>query len=105
MEELIKKWKELCMKANQHGIPVPLVRDPKKGRGSVSLTMVFISFNIWLVSIINDVAQVFGGLNTDSAFNMFIACAGLYWGRKLTKDDKSITVAEELHEVLEKGSK
>ena len=98
IEDLMKKWKELCRKLNEKGIPVPLVRDPKKDRGSVSLTLVFISFNVWLVSIVGKAADVLGGMDTDSALQMFLATAGLYWGRKLTsgKGETSLDGLEDL---------
>lgn len=105
MNELIKKWKDLCTKMNKHGIPLPMIRDPKKGQGSVSLTLVFISFNVWLVSMIGHAAGALGGMDHDAALQMFLASAGLYWSRKLTKDEKSIELAEEQYETLEKNQK
>jgi hypothetical protein len=32
------------------------------------------------------IAGVFGGIDPGQCLNMFLACAGLYWGRKFQKD-------------------
>lgn len=83
IKDLVRKWKGLCLKMNQSGVPVPLVRDPKKGRGSVSLTLVFLSFNIWLISIIGKATNLLGGVDNSAALQMFMVTASLYWFRKL----------------------
>lgn len=83
--------KELIDKLNQKGIPVPMVRNPRSGIASVSLTLVFISFNVWLVSIVGKAAGFFGGIDANQAFNMFIACSALYWSRNLNiSKDKAV---------------
>lgn len=92
MGNLTKKWKDIINKCNSHGIPVPLIRDPKSGLGSVSLTLAFLSFNVWLVSIIGKAAGALGGIDTAQTMNMVIICFSLYFGRKFQKDDKGIIV-------------
>lgn len=78
---------------NSKGIPVPMIRDPKSG-ASVSLTLMFISFNIWLVSIIGKAAGALGGMDPNQTLNMFMACAGLYFGRKFQRDEKGAASLE-----------
>lgn len=97
IENLKNKWVEFVDKMNSLGIPVPMVRNPKTGYASVSLTLVFISFNVWLVSIVGKAAGFFGGVNPDQAFNMVIAAFSLYFGRNLSlsKDDKKLTQKDE----------
>lgn len=90
-----QKWMDIVNKANSAGIPIPLVRDAKTGLGSMSLTLVFLSFNVWLMSVIGKVAGHLGGMNPDQCLNMFLACAGLYWGRKFQKDDKKIDLGSD----------
>lgn len=100
LNKLKNKWLDFVRKLNSNGIPVPLVRDPKLKTSSVSLTLVFISFNVWLVSVVGKASGFFGGVNPDQAFNMFMACATLYFGRNLTfnKDDKQTEVEEKKDE-------
>lgn len=88
MGNLIEKWKQFVRDMNAKGVPVPMIRDGKTGQASVSLTLVFLSFNVWLVSIIGKAAGALGGIDPSQTLNMFMVCAGLYFGRKFQKDEK-----------------
>jgi len=109
-QDILDKWKEWVGKLNESGIPMPTVRDPKTGKGSVSLTLVFMSFNLCVLSILGKASLIIfkafhiGGLDADTAnllsaidasqaLSLFIACAGLYFGRKLT-DNKGNTLGD-----------
>lgn len=72
---------------NTKGIPIPILRDPKTQEGSVSLTLVFISFNVALVGLVGKWAGALGGIDLNQALNLFYACAALYWGRKIQGGD------------------
>ncbi len=89
---MLEKIKELLSKANAKGIPTPMMRDPLTGVGSVSLTMLFISFNVVLVSLGGKLAGKFGGVNTDQAIYFFTICSGLYFARKMTSDKGKVTI-------------
>jgi hypothetical protein len=82
---MMEKLKQLARKMNDLGIPLPNVRDPKTGKGSVSLTLVFISFNLCLVGIVGKWSKVLD-VDINQAINLFMVCAGLYWGRKFQHD-------------------
>lgn len=86
--KLKDKWDQVVRDANRRGIPIPMIREPKTGLGSVSLTLVFISFNVWLISVIGKAAGALGGVDSGQCLQMFLACAGLYWGRKFQSDGK-----------------
>jgi hypothetical protein len=78
------EFKDLFKRMNKYGIYLPLVCDPKTGRGSVSLTLVFLS-SIWVqLSLVGKVVTAFGGLDTESAIYWFLSCSALYFGRKLS---------------------
>jgi hypothetical protein len=105
MHELFAKWKKFVSDMNAKGVPVPMIRDSKTGSGSVSLTLVFLSFNIWIVSIVGKWSGQLGGINPTETLNMFMVCAGLYFGRKLQKDPKgniSVDLPESEQEDLKK---
>ena len=106
MKELKQKWNEIVRTLNERGIAVPMLRDPKTKQGSISLTLVIVSFMTWMVSIVGKAADALGGMNPDQCLNMFVVCAGLYWGRKFQKDGTKIVISEkgEIDEVLEKGN-
>lgn len=95
MKDLFEKWKQFVNNMNKLGIPFPTVRDPKSGFGSISLTLVFLSFNIWVVSIIGKYAGQLGGIDPSQTLNMFLVCVGLYFGRKFQKDEKGAIIIEE----------
>ena len=86
----MNKWNEFIKILNTKGIPIPTIRDPKTQQGSISLTLVFISFNLFVLSVIGKYAAIFGGIDTNQSLNLFYACAALYWGRKFQNGNVSI---------------
>ncbi len=87
LNDIKQKWCEFVAKMNAKGVPLPMVRDPKTGLGSVSLTLVFISFNVVLVGLVGKWVEKLGGLDLSQALNLFYACAALYFGRNLSAKD------------------
>lgn len=61
-----------------------MIRDPKTGVGSVSLTLVFLSFNAVLVGLVGKWSKSLDGIDLNQALNLFYACAALYFGRNLS---------------------
>lgn len=94
IKELSNAWKTFTGRLNKYGIPLPSVRDPKTGRGSISLTLVFISFNMVLVGVVGKWSGALGGIDIAQALNLFYACAALYWGRKFQGRDVEIGESE-----------
>lgn len=84
---LIQKWKQFTSKLNSNGIPLPTIRDPNTGKGSISLTLVFVSFNMVLIGVVGKWSGTLGGIDIAQALNLFYACAALYWGRKFQGKD------------------
>jgi hypothetical protein len=78
------KWLEVVSAANSKGIPVPQVRDPKTGIGSVSLTLVTLSTVLVIVGIIGKWAGKLGGIDINSALQFFYASCALYFGRNIS---------------------
>lgn len=85
------KWIVFVNKLNSLGIPLPMAKDPTSGRGSVSLTMVVVSFCFCILGIIGKWNKVVG-IDYSEAFNLFIACSSLYFGRKLSKSGNNISI-------------
>lgn len=84
--ELKEKWLAFVRGMNERGFPIPTIRDPATKVGSMSLTLVFISFNFCLLAMIGKAAGFLGGIDPSQALNLFMVCAGLYWGRKFQRD-------------------
>ncbi len=103
------KWKEIVSKANENGIPLPMVRDPKTKVGSVSLTMVVVSFGLMAACTLIAIALVvnkWGNFFSDKdaigslkeaffmALQMATLSCGLYWGRKFQRDESGLVSVE-----------
>lgn len=80
---MIDKIKDLINKLNEKGIPLPMLRDPKTSVSSVSLTMMFLSFNVVLVGLIGKWSNALGGVDLTQALYWFGMCSSLYFFRKL----------------------
>lgn len=70
---------------NKKGIPLPLLRDPTTGQGSVSLTMMVTSFAICLVTLAGKITRVIGEVEYANCLWLFGICSSLYFGRKMNK--------------------
>lgn len=75
------KWKNFVGRMNRAGVPVPTIRDPKTGVGSVSLTLVFVSSILVILGIIGKWSQAFGTVDVNNALEFFYASSALYFGR------------------------
>lgn len=81
LQELLKKLKKLVEVANTYGIPLPMVRDPKTKRGSVSLTLVFISSIMVILGLVGKWSGKLGVVDINNALEFFYASSFLYFGR------------------------
>jgi hypothetical protein len=81
-------------KMNAQGIPLPMVRDPKLGRGDVALTLVVLSSIYVQVALVGKWAGWLGGVDPSQAMNWFYGCSALYWARKLSVDGKKTSLGE-----------
>jgi hypothetical protein len=70
---------------NKIGIPLPLLRDPATGQGSVSLTMMVTSFAICIVTLAGKITNYLGEVDYSNCLWLFGICSSLYFGRKVTK--------------------
>ncbi len=85
LKELQRKLVDWCTK---QGIPVPILRDPITQKPSASFTLLVISSGLVIFGLLNKVAKLVDGVDIENAMQFFYACAGLYFGRKLTSDKK-----------------
>jgi cobalamin synthase len=80
-------------KLNEKGVPLPMMRDPRTGLGSVSLTMLFISFNVVLLGLIGKWSKLLD-IDVQQAIYWFMVCAGLYFSRTLSKDGNNVQLQD-----------
>ena len=115
LKQIKRKWLKFVNALNELGIPIPMARDPKTKLGSVSLSMVCVSFGLMaacvvlaILLVVNKLANFFTTPDSSlaslkeafwMAFQMSSLSAGLYWGRKFQKDDKKISLEDEEKKV------
>jgi len=85
IKNLQKKLIDWCTKK---GIPVPVIRDPISQKPSASFTLLVVSSGLVIFGLLNKVAKLVDGVDIENALQFFYACAGLYFGRKLTSEKK-----------------
>jgi len=68
---------------NALGVPLPMVRDPKTGSGSVTLTMTVMSFTACLMGQIGKISNLLGNVDLSQANYLFLMCLGAYLGRRM----------------------
>lgn len=92
LAQILSKWKVLVNAMNAKGIPMPTVRDPKTGQGSISCTLVFVSSVIVIIGLIGKWSKLLGDIDDSNALQFFYASCALYFGRNLKgKDGSTIT--------------
>jgi hypothetical protein len=85
LKQLQNKLTHLCLKK---GIAVPVLRDPVTQQPSASFTLLVVSSGLVIFGLINKMAKLVDGVDIENALQLFYASAGLYFGRKLTGDNK-----------------
>jgi hypothetical protein len=85
IKELQQRLVDWCTKK---GIPVVVFRDPVTQVPSASFTLLVVSSGLVIFGLLNKVAKIVDGVDIENALQFFYACAGLYFGRKLTNNKK-----------------
>ncbi len=98
-----QKWIEFINKMNKLGIPVPTVRDPRTGKGSITAALVVFSAGLFgfciLFMLASTIAKLAGFFSlteislaqvktaADYSFQFLLAALGGYLGRHLQKGE------------------
>jgi len=88
---LKKKWSNLISRMNYYGIPLPTLRDPKSGVGSVSLTLLVLASMMVLIGLVGKWSGRLGIIDIHNALEFFYSCAALYFGRNWRNNSASLT--------------
>lgn len=103
IKEFKDKWLAFVDKMNKHGVPVPTVRDPRTGKGSITAALVVFSagmFGLCIVFMLASAVAKWAGLfilttesllqiktAADYSFQFLLAALGGYLGRHLQKGE------------------
>jgi hypothetical protein len=85
IKQFQKALSDWCTKK---GIPVITFRDPVTQQPSASFTLLVVSSGLVIFGLINKIAKLVEGVDIPNALQFFYACAGLYFGRKLSVENK-----------------
>lgn len=112
MSSIKQKWVQFVDKMNRLGIPVPTVRDPRTGKGSITAALVVFSaglFGFCILFILASTVAKWAGFfalteislsqiktAADYSFQFLLAALGGYLGRHLQK-------GESIDELVEKN--
>jgi len=89
---MVEKLKTLFSYLHERGLAVPFLRDPISQKPSVSLTMLFISFNVVLVGLIGKWSKKLD-IDIQQALYWFGMCSALYFSRKFTGNSEQKVVS------------
>lgn len=94
---MIKKLFEILNKLNQEGFPVPMLKDPKTGKGSLTATMYWITFNVSILTLAGRITKIIGEVDYNNLLWLLGITGGMYLGRKMqaSKDGISVDGKEE----------
>ena len=77
--------KAILLKLNQKGIIIPLLYDNNRKRGSVTLTMYWISYQLCLIGLIGKWAKLLDLQYSDCIWLLAVS-GGFYLGRSVSSD-------------------
>ena len=84
---MFQLWNEFCRitrKMNVYGLNLPMVKDPATEKGSVSLTLVFLSSLLVIAGLVGKWSGKLGIVDINNALQFFYASSALYFGRRWT---------------------
>jgi hypothetical protein len=64
LNELKEKYLEFVNNMNSLGIPLPTIRDPKTGKGSITVSLVVVSAGLASIAILLMIVSIFAKLTT-----------------------------------------
>jgi len=91
---MLEKMKNWMLKMNQEGFPLPMLRDPKNGKGSVTLTMFWISFNVSLLTLAGKFTKIIGDVDYSNVLWLLGLTGGMYLGRKFQTSKEGLSVEQ-----------
>jgi hypothetical protein len=90
----MNKLLELLKVANEKGIYIPLLRDTMTGKGSVTLTMFWIAFNIAILALIGKVSKLAGDIEYSSVIWLYAVTGAFYLGRKIQTGKNGVDLGD-----------
>ena len=91
-------------KLNKEGFPIPLLKDSKTNKGSLTMTMFWISFNLTVLFALGKVSKLVGEVDFWEMLALTGMMGGFYVGRKYqTNKAGDIIISEILNKEENKN--
>ena len=87
--------KKFFKKLQDLGLPLIWIKDPISKLPSVSLSILLSSVFLVILSVFSNFFVFLKGINVDACFNFFLVSAGLYFGRKLSLNGRTVENEED----------
>jgi len=116
LQDVKNKWIAFVDKMNKKGIPVPTVRDPKTGEGSITAALLVFSaglFGLCILVMLGSTIAKWAGLfalndisigqvksAADYSFQFLLAALGGYLGRHMQKGPGTVDLAESIQKEV-----
>lgn len=83
------KLKAFLLCINEKGITFPTAHDPVSKRGSITATMVIVSFGICAFGVLGKVSKLLDGIDMTAAHSLLVISLSAYLGRKYQQNGKT----------------
>lgn len=100
-KDMFEKIRKIFLRANSEGIPMPLLRDNKTGKGSYTLTMFWMSFNLSIILLAGKVTKLVGDVDYNNVLWLLGLTGSFYLGRKIQGGGKKMTIDSKEDENVE----
>lgn len=88
------KLKALLLSLNEKGILFPVVHDPASKRGSITATMVVVSFGICALGVIGKASKLLGEIDLTAAHSLLVISLSAYLGRRMQSNGKEVIMSD-----------
>lgn len=100
---LLQKLVDAAVKINEKGIPLPLIRDNVKDRGSYPLTMFIVSFNIAIITLIGKITKFLGDVDYSNVL-WLLTVTGSFWIAEIFNRKVNLDAANKKLDIGDKTS-
>lgn len=82
-------WRRFVSQFNDPGVPVPVVEDPVTHKGSITATMVVVSFGLCALGVVGKYSKMLGDIDLTAAHSLLAISLSAYLGRQYQKSQQA----------------
>lgn len=92
--KILQSIADAIVAGNSKGLPFPMVRDPRTGTSSATLTMVVVSFGLCILLLAGKVTKVVGDVEYANVLWLHGISLSAYLGRKFQGKGKDVQLGD-----------